>query len=292
MKRCSLLIFLLFMLSACLAPSVKPPAQQAGAIRTILVVAVEPPPLEVIPDLIETRLPVYRQNDTVPYDLFLERKLFRNPGGVLVAGLVSHNDVVSEVVPAAGATGTTLEPVAALGDHWTPTVVLAQAAAAQLTGGGVNAIADSRYFRLPLAAGDRTANLVHWQEAVRQWYNRDISPVNYASRGEGRVDAVVEVGIGTYRIFHEQAPLEVLVKLIDPASGRVVGRTRAEAFPVPGSAPTLLDRGAEKFKQVMADTGAQLVNQGLRELGLRAEKIHSAARVEIPNARSFLASIP
>ncbi|MGX2039023.1 hypothetical protein ACWJKU_02655 [Methylocaldum sp. MU1018] len=272
MKRYSVLLALLVALSACVAPPVKPPAAGAGEINTVLVIPVEPPPLEVIPDLIESRLPIYRQNDTVPFDLFLEKKIYRNPGGVLIAGLVSRDDLVPEAVPrrmsSAAENMPGLEPAASLDDNWTPTFVLAREAASQLNSGGFKAVSGAHYYRLPMSLRDRTANLAHWHGAIRQWYNQDTSPIDYRSHGAERVDAVLEVGIGTYRIFEAQAPLQVLVKLVDPATRQVIGRAGIEAFPVEGTAQTLLDHEAEKFKALVAEAGARLISRGLSDLGL------------------------
>ncbi|HYE35158.1 hypothetical protein [Methylocaldum sp.] len=276
MKRYSLLLVLLVALSACLAPPIKPPADKSGGLHTILVIPVEPPPLEVMPDLIESRLPIYRQNDTVPFDLFLEKKIYRNPGGVLIAGLVSHDDIVPVAAPprttAAPENVFGLEPAASLAESWTPTLVLAREAAALLTAGGLNAISAEHYYRLPIAPRNRTANLAYWHGAIRQWYNADTSPVDYRSHGSERVDAVLEVGIGTYKIFESQTPLQVLVKLIDPATGQVIGRTGADASPIAGAAPTLLDHEAEKFKKFVSDLGAKLVHRGLTDLELPASR--------------------
>ncbi len=270
MKRLIMLLGLLATLSACLAPTIKPSGRQAVGIRAIAVIAVESPPLEVIPDLIQTRMPIYRQSEDVPYDLYLERKIYRNPGGVLVAGLVGHDDIISIAAPlrAMAPTENNLGSAVSPGQNWDPALVLAQAAVSRLTSGGVKAAVSGHYHRLPLAAGDRTANLVHWREAVRQWYNQDVSPIDYRSQGMGPVDAVLEVGLGTYRIFEGQAPLQALLKLVDPVTRKVIGRTSAAAFPVQGPAQTLLEHDAAEFKQLVAETGARLIARGLCELGL------------------------
>jgi hypothetical protein len=272
MKRYSVLLVLLAALTACLARPIKPPVADTNKIRTVLVVPVEPPPLEVRPDLIESRLPIYRQNDTVPFDLFLERKIYRNPGGVLIVGLVSHDDIVQEAVPrqarAADNIIPGLEPLASLADDWVPTFELARQAASQLSSGGLEAVVGGHYYPLPLSPRERTANLAHWHGAIREWYNRDTSAVDYRSYQPERIDAVLEIGLGTYRIFEAQAPLQVLIKLINPATGQVIGRTDAEAFPVKGGAQVLLDHEAEKFKELVAEVGTQLVSRGLSDLGL------------------------
>jgi len=273
MKRYSVLLVLLAALSACLAPSMKPPADKLGAIRTILVIPVEPPPLEVTPDLMESGIPAtYWQSETTPIDLFYERKIYRHPGGVLIAGLVSHHDRAPETVlprtPAASENTPGLEPTASLEETWAPTLVLAREAVSQLTSGGLKAVSAGHYYRLPISPRDRARDLTEWRSAIRQWYNQDASPVDYRLHGPERIDAVLEVGIGTYRIFETQMPLQVLVKLINPATRQVIGRAGVEVFPVKGTAQTLLAHEAEKFKETVAETGAQLIRRGLGDLGL------------------------
>lgn len=75
-KSYGVLLPLFLVLTGCLASPIKPSSYKMAEIRTILVVPVESPPLEVIPDLIETRFPVYRQYvyQAMPPQCFLERK--------------------------------------------------------------------------------------------------------------------------------------------------------------------------------------------------------------------------
>ena len=75
-KAMAILLPLLFLLSGCLATPIKPSDNKMDEIHTILVVPVESPPLEVIPDLIETRFPVYNQYQyqSMPYYAFSWKK--------------------------------------------------------------------------------------------------------------------------------------------------------------------------------------------------------------------------
>ncbi|MDD5035399.1 MAG: hypothetical protein PHE55_11655, partial [Methylococcaceae bacterium] len=188
------------------------------------------------------------------------------------AGWVAPDDIVPESAVPAGAISpastTDLEPTASLGASWTPTFVLAEAASSLMAQHGLEAISNGRYRRLPIAASERTANLVHWQEAIRQWYKQDTSPLDYRVGVSGRADAVLEVGIGTYQILDVQTPLQVLLKLVDPVSRRVIGRISVDAYPVRDSAEILLDHEAEPFKRQVAEIGARLIARGLSELGL------------------------
>ncbi len=274
MKSYGVLLLPAFLLSACLASPIKPSIIKMDQIRTILVAPVESPPLEVIPDLIETRFPVYRQYhyQAMPYYVFLEKKIYKNPGGILIAGLVSKDDSVpvAELHPTSASMGKSagLEPAASLSDNWTPTFILAQEAVSQLNGDSVKAVLSKYYYRLPIAKGKRNANLGNWHDAIRQWYNQSMSSVDYRQPGLEHVDAVLEVGIGTYRIFDAQTSLQVLIKLIDPNTGQVIGRNSAKTFSVEDSPQTLLSQESERFKRLMTEISAQLIAHGFCGLGL------------------------
>lgn len=273
-KSYGLLLPLVLILSGCLATPIKPSINKLNEIRTVLVVPVESPPLEVIPDLIETRFPVYRQYhyQAMPFNVFLEEKIYKNPGGVLIAGLVSKDDSVpvAELHQTWASMGksVSLEPAASLSDNWTPTFILAQEAVSQLTKDGFKTILSKHYYPLPIAGGDRNANLGNWRNAIRHWYDQNMSSVDYRQLDLEHVDAVLEVGINNYRIFDAQTSLQVLIKLIDPNTRQVIGRNSAKTFSVEDSPQTLLSQEAEKFKQLMTGMGAQLIAHGFSGIGL------------------------
>ena len=273
-KCYGVLLLPVFLLSGCLATPIKPSANKMNEIRTVLVVPVESPPLEVISDMIETRFPVYRQYhyQAMPYYVFLEKEIYKNPGGVLIAGLVSEDDSVSvadiQKTSVSMEKSDSLEPAASLSDNWTPTFMLAKQAVSQLNSEGIKAALSDNYHRLPIASGNRDANLGNWRNAIEQWYNQSMASVDYRQPDLEHVDAVLEVGIETYRIFDVQTSLQVLIKLIDPNTGQVIGRNSAKTFSVEDSPQTLLSQDAEKFKQLMTEMGAQLVARGFSGLGL------------------------
>ncbi|WP_458504313.1 hypothetical protein [Methylobacter sp.] len=274
MKSYCVLLPLLFILSGCTATPIKPSAHKMDQIRTVLVVPVESPPLEVIPDLIETRFPVYNQfqYQSMPSSVYLEKTVYKNPGGVLIAGLVSKDDImpIADIrqTPASMKNIAGLEPTASLSENWIPTFILAQEAASQLNGERIKAMLSKHYYHLPIATGDRNANLGNWRNAVEQWYEQNVSSVDYRQHGLEHVDAVLEVGIQTYSIFNAQTSLQVLVKLVDPDTRQVIGRISAKTLSVEDSPESLLNNEAERFKWLVAEMGAQLVTEGLSGLGL------------------------
>jgi hypothetical protein len=289
------LIPLIFLLSGCLAAPVKPSSARMDQIHTVLVVPVESPPLEVIPDLIEARFPVYRQYQyqELPYYAFLDKKIYKSPGGVLIAGLVSEDDSVpvADLRQSSASTENiaSLEPLASLQDNWTPTFSLAQEAASQFKSSNVKTILSKDYYRLPIASGDRNANLGNWRDAIRQWYSQDSSAINYRQTGLENIDAVLEVGIESYRIFDVQTSLQVLVKLIDPLTRQVIARTHAKTISVEDSPQTLLSHEAENLKQLVARMGMQLLAQNFANIGLplkvsdlRTQPVQASADKLIP----------
>jgi len=287
MNRCDVLLTLLFILSSCTAVPIKPSTHKIAEIHTMLVVPVESPPLEVIPDLIETRFPVYSQYEyqSMPDYLFLKENIYKNPGGVLIAGLVSKDDIVPIAdipqAPASMEKTAGLEPTVSFRESWMPTFILAEKAVSQLNGERIRAMLSKYYYPLPIASGDRTANLGNWRNAIEQWYDQNRSTVDYRQHGLEHVDAVLEVGIDAYRIFNAQTSLQVLIKLIDPNTRQVIGRISARTFSAENSPESLLNAEAEKFKLLVADMGAQLVADGLSRLGLplKASGQSAAARL-------------
>ncbi|MGZ5028630.1 MAG: hypothetical protein ACXV9T_15720 [Methylobacter sp.] len=244
----------------------------------------ESPPLEVIPGLIEARYPVYNQFvfQILSPDMIVEKTVYRSPGGVLIAGLVSKEDTMPVVDFRSTPDPTGLELVASLKDNWPPSLVLAQEAVSQLHAKQVKAIMSGHYRPLPVAQKDRNANPDNWNHAIVQWYKQDLSAVDYRQPGLESVDAVLEVAVGNYRIFNVQVSLRVLVKLIDPNTRRVIGRITESTYSVEDSPEILLNQQAEKFKQLAARMGAQLINQDLNELGLPLnEHILPAGQEEI-----------
>lgn len=261
---------LVLALNGCLAAPIKPSTADLQKIHSFLVMPVEAPPLEVIPDLIETRSPVYEQFSfqSMPLPLLLEKKIYRNPGGVAIAGFVSHDDSMPVANSHPALDSTHLEPVVSAQNNWSPTLALAQEAMSQLKAKQVKAVISDHYYPLPIEEKDRDATPGNWHNAIGQWYNQDISSVDYRRLGPEHIDAVLEVGIGNYRIFDAQTSLQVLVKLVDPNTRQVIGRISAKTYSVEDSPQTLLDHDAEKFKQLVTSMGAQLISQDFSELGL------------------------
>jgi hypothetical protein len=253
-KPYTLLLPLLVGVSGCLGPQIQPSTHSVSQIKTVLVLPIETPPLEVTPDLLLIQQPnLAMLSETIPLSWVLDRKVYQGPGGVLIAGWV--NETPAAKITTGFNDGKTL---------WMPTMVLAQQIASRLlSNGAIKAMVSERYYKLPLADEARTAHLENWWYSIRQWYNQATASVDYSQFGAEPVDAVFEVGIGSYRIWEGQLELETLMKLIDPDTKQVLGRKRSAAYPAIRDAQALLNGDGEKFKQFVTQTGTELIADGL-----------------------------
>jgi hypothetical protein len=96
MKPYTRVLSILVGLSGCLGPHVQPSSPSVSQIKTVLVLPVEAPPLEVTPDLLLTQQPSLAMlSETIPLDSVLDRKVYRGPGGVLIAGWVDGTPAAS-----------------------------------------------------------------------------------------------------------------------------------------------------------------------------------------------------
>ncbi|OAH98401.1 hypothetical protein A1332_20635 [Methylomonas methanica] len=251
------------LLAACTAPSIKPAASQIDQLHSFLIVPVQAPPLEVIPDLIERRDPAYRHAQNMALGFALPTELYQTVGGIVIAGMVSDSqaadvDGITTAAPTAAGGSANTELV------WTPARAAAQKLRSLLAAENRKGELSREYYQLP-TAGD--ASLQHWHQAIQTWYGQNITPIDYTAMGS--YDAVIEVGIGRYRIFEGQTSLQLLIKLIDPVSRNVIARTLSESFKVDDQALASLDNGGEAFKQLISDMAVPLLRQSLGDIGLR-----------------------
>jgi len=241
------------------AATIKLPSAQAEAIKTVRIVPIEAPPLEVLPDLLETRMPNYAHDFNMVLPDTAEDTVYRNPGGILIAGKVGHGDSVETVDFSENGN------VSSQAHHWTPTLELSASAQAQLDAAQIKTDLNEQVARLPLADKKRTAYIGHWRDAVARWYDQNAAT---SVNQEDAADAVLEVGIGRYRIFEGQTSLQVLIKLIDGRSGRVLAKTSRNTL-VSGDVTTaLLYPEGERFKTLIREKGARLMAEAIQDIGL------------------------
>lgn len=261
----SLVVALVFLANGCWAPDIKPPISDISKLNTILIVPLESPPLEITPDPIEDRIPAYRNYHNMAIDFPVEQKLYKTSGDVMVAGLVIQSDDADEVFIQDRLERPSLANQDGAGQTWTPTLVMAQQALTQLTQQNIESILSRYYYSLPMDDADRNAQLSHWHDATLAWYGQNTATADYQSYAG--IDAVLELGLGSYRIVAGQTSVQVLMKLVDPHTRQVIARTRVKAYTTENVGETTLNRDSETFKQRIAQMSSQLLKQGLHEFG-------------------------
>jgi len=260
-------ITLALLVSGCLATNIKPPVSEIKKISSILVVPVESPPLEIIPDPIEQRDPAYSHFRNMSVDFPLQEKLYKTSGGIIIAGLISPEDDEPDIIIQNDQSSSSMAIVDDAKQAWTPTLFLAQQALKQLTRNNIKTILNRYYYRLPMVAADRNAQLSHWHGAIANWYEQNMTTAAY--KPSAGFDAILEVGIGQYRVFEGQTSVQVLMKLIDANTGQVIARTRAETFSIEYVGQNSLHKDSEAFKLHVSEMLSRLLKQGLTEFGWR-----------------------
>ena len=270
-SKIGLYLLLTLALTACWAPNIEPPAAQLSRMNTILIVPVESPPLQVIPDLLEQHLPVMQQYRNVGIPLTLQSKRYLNPGNLEIAGLVSRGDEKSRVYEEYWPQPLTLSALP--GHIWMPSVALAAQVPALLANPGIHATVSRNYYCLPMAMSQRNGEIQNWHGAMRAWYAQGATPIDY--RDVGQFDAILEVGVGSYRIFEGQTSLQVLLRLIDPNTRRVIARARADSHRVDDAALNSLQADSLAFKQLIAQMGNGLLKQVMQQIGLQTQTAYT-----------------
>jgi hypothetical protein len=111
---------------------------------------------------------------------------------------------------------------------WTPTLELATELQRQLAARGHLGTVEDEIKPLP-GITDRTctALLENWLAPIRAWYNDATPTTGYEGPPSLSDTAVFEMGVSNSEIAFGELLIQVHVKVIDAASGRVIGRARA-----------------------------------------------------------------
>jgi hypothetical protein len=274
MRRILLLLGFLALASSCVTTQKTAPALITDRLQTIAVVPIEAPPLLVHPGSDADRSALSAAGLTGP-----------GPSGaaafVLLPGRSRARDVavVATDLPyllsiAASSTPRKDELLALTKeqpDAWMPTVGLAFEAAEFLaTGGKRQASVVSGYAKLPIT--DRSVNVMmeNWYAPVRRWYNTDASMLDYAQQITPRPDAVLEVGVLNFEYVGDRMLFQVMVKLIDPTTGKVLARARETAMPKGKPLAEMLQNKGEALRDLIDTTAKSLMPKCLNDVGFVA----------------------
>lgn len=268
MRKYLLLFLILGVMSGCVGGQIKAPPDNINKIQRIAVVPLEPPPLEIPPFVSSASL--FRTSAvmaTVPQESIQATGRV----GAMVFGIFILMKLPSEIKSSAKVADS-LETMLDSEEAWIPTIVFAQETAKQITAQGKHDVAVIQNVqKFPgLVNRERTWHLENWYAPIRSWYNQEISQFDYRSLKNQRIDAVLEIGMINYILFQDHIGLQVMLKLIDPLTGQVLGRARAHDIPVVGT-EGILENNGEKFKNMFGALGAKLITEDLRSIGLLPE---------------------
>ncbi|WP_150047223.1 hypothetical protein [Methylomonas rhizoryzae] len=252
-------VLLACLLTGCRTPAVRLPEAELSKLQSVLIVALETPPLDIEPDPIEDRIPAYAHYRNMAMPLDPERHLYRNAGGIVIAGAIAPNELDTFTLVTAAEQASGPAPI------WTPTVVLAEIARANLSDHWLHSRVHRDIRPLPIVKSERNAQLQHWRRAVENWYAQADTDSRY-SELHG-YDAVVEIGVNRYRIFAGQVSLQVMLKLINPKTGRVLARTAADSYCVDDAALHSLQTDGAAFKKLISELGERLLARAFDDLG-------------------------
>jgi hypothetical protein len=298
MKKLYSALLILSLSSGCVRMQIKPPVETSGKLQTIAVVPMEAPPLEFFPfgegdassvhDLMsdlqalnpDKKIPIGMRPNSLQ-DLVAANKIQigGGRGQVIIFGISMMMDLMNMkdllvALQEAPAIAKSMESTLGHEEAWIPTTVLSQEVVGQITLEGKSAvILEENIQEIPgITNRGRTISLENWMAPIRAWYNQDISSFDYQSYRERKVDAVLEVGLSNYTLGGTFMLLQVMMKLIDPMTGQVLGRSRNVGFvEIKKTDKLFIDNGLP-FKELFAATGKKPVIEDLKYLGLLPER--------------------
>jgi hypothetical protein len=267
------MLLVAMMASGCVAIQRTPTETTVSGLRAVAIVPIEAPPLLLHPRTEADRAAVAAVGlaspgpggNPFPYAPYLPLTIFCPlcAVGFLVA------------IPATlGASSTPRAGEAAIMTReqpppWMPTAGLAGIAAQQLQRAGrPETFVVEGYAQLPIE--DRSVNkyLENWMAPVRRWYNAEVSMLDATQLGAPRVDAILEVGVSNYEYVGDRLVLQVMAKLSDPTTKRVLGRARNADWPSAQPLPLMLQDQGRPLRRLIETTGEALVIQCLKDLSL------------------------
>lgn len=269
MKRHASLLLILVFLTGCVSAQMKPPSDTSGKVRKIVVVPMEAPPLEVFIPSFVNNLP-YGVSATMTW---VPDRAIHTAGkvGVMVCGILMLLDL-PETSRRSAIIAESLDNVLDSKDAWIPTVVLSEEAVWQITKQGVQAVILERKLRKypGIVNRERTFFGENWMAPMRDWYNQEQSPFDYKVYADQGADAVLEVGLLNYSLYRDSLIVQVMVKLVDPSSGKVLGRARDFDLAKFSKTDNLFEDDGRRFKELFTGTARKPMIENLRYLGLLA----------------------
>jgi hypothetical protein len=264
------LVYLLFffgVLFGCVASQNIPEKTIASSIKTIEIIPIEPPPLSGMP----MNTDAYNPNIMISLSMIPDtsfQSVARSAtllfsGWMLIEAATAGLDTDKDV---------RLLDMMSLEGKWSPTVILAEEAGSQIASGSsirINTI--KFYYELPVDNREVTWHMEDWLGPIRRWYGEEQSLYDYSKIISKEVDIVLEVGICNYELAFDGLLVQVMLKMIDPATGKTLGRVRNYEYQKVPPINELLANDGNEFKLIFNRIGQELINKSLIEIGLLPE---------------------
>ncbi len=248
-------------LVGCVGPQVQPHAEAISQIRSIYIVPMETLPLSV-DSTYATTGPASVVHFLPRYTIGMARAV-----GVLsgIAMLLELPDLSQRRLEYPPSVQSQINPT----ETWHLSVELSREASRLVTAAGKTPVLSFEIQPIPgIQDRGRTVLMENWMAPIRAWYNDALPSSRYAALTVNGVEAVAEVGISNYEILSGKLLLQVHVKLIDPVSGQLLGRSRASSFTDLPSMDEAFAADAKLFKESASLAGSQLLVTCLYALGI------------------------
>ena len=263
------LLAVIILLNACVAGGVKAPADKVNAMRHIAVVPMESPPLVFALGVSSAQF--YSQS--VAFSTYSD-PAYQTGGqvGMLIFGIFMLAEL-PEAAKHSEKVSASLDEMLSSKEVWIPTVILAEEVAEQIGPRREVTVVTEIQMIPGIENRGYTWSGENYAGPTREWYVQDISPFDYSELNKQGVDGVLEVGLHNYvlssvDVFH----LQMLIKLVDPKTGKVLGRASAiDTTWGIKKHKELFDNDGIRFKELVASVGQELVAENLKEIGLLHE---------------------
>ena len=173
------------------------------------------------------------------------------------------------IVPQQAAVSAQIDDLLRNKGVWSPNGELAKEVASQLTAKGPAPVVSGEIRTLPKTQPQEDGGIrpAAWQR-VMDWYTDEAATDRYRALAATPSLAVLEAGIGVYTIGVGTFLCQTHLKLIDPASGRVLGRSRGYDYYDRIRAENLWANDGARFKALFSQITNKAVTEALRDLGI------------------------
>lgn len=247
-------------LAGCVGPQLQPSAEAIAQTRNIYIVPMETRPLSV--DSVYARTgPASIVHFLPRYTIGMARAVGVLSGIVMLLELPEMSQHRREYPPPVQ---SQISPT----ETWHLSVELSREAGRLLSAAGKAPVLSSEIQPIPgIEDRGRTFLMENWMAPIRAWYNDTAPSSRYAVLATNGIETVAEVGVSNYEIFSGKLLLQVHVRLIDPVSGKLLGRTRASSFTELPPMDEAFAADATLFKESALRAGVPLLAACLSELG-------------------------